>query len=405
MIALCVFVFTYAVVAAGGIPGLRLDRTGAALLGAALMVGLGVIGFGEAIAAIDFRTLALLTGMMIVVANLRLAGFFRLVAAWGLRHTHAPRTLLAAVVAVSGLLSALYVNDTVCLALTPLVLEVTGALRRNAAPYLLAVAMAANAGSVATVTGNPQNMIAGSLSGIGFREFAGAMAPVGVFSMAAVYVLIELVYRGEFAKAVRVEPAPRRPRVHRALLAKSLAVSGALLAGFFAGLPLAETALAGGALLLVTRRVKPEKVYRQMDWPLLVLFAGLFVVVRGVEKSPLTGEVFGWAAEAGLHRFGVLSAVSAVLSNLVSNVPAVLLFRPVAPALPDPQGAWLVVAMSSTLAGNLTILGSVANLIVVERARKDGVVISFLEYARIGVPLTVVTVVGGTLWLMWLRAV
>ncbi|MDX2154483.1 MAG: anion transporter [Bryobacteraceae bacterium] len=402
MTPLLIFLLTYTVVAFGGLPRFRLDRTGAALLGAALMLATGVLSFNDALAAIDFRTLALLTGMMIVIANLRLAGFFRLVATWALRHAHAPRSLLAAVVAVSGLLSALYVNDTVCLILAPLVIEIAAALRRNPVPYLLAVAMAANAGSVATITGNPQNMIIGNLSGLSYREFAAALAPVALFSLLATAVLIALVYRSEFRRNVPAHPALPSPRVHRPLLAKSLTVSLALVVAFFAGLPLAETSLTAGALLLVTRRIKPEKIYRQIDWPLLVLFAGLFVVVRGLERSAASPYLHQLAS-TGVQQVPVLAAVSAVLSNLVSNVPAVLLFRPIVPALPDPAGAWLVIAMSSTLAGNLTILGSVANLIVVERARRHGIVISFLEYALVGLPLTLLTTAAGTLWLMWLR--
>jgi Na+/H+ antiporter NhaD/arsenite permease-like protein len=402
VIALAIFAGTYLVLAIGGLPGLRIDRTGAAIIGASLMVGCNVLTFEEAVKAVDHPTLVLLFGMMIVVANLRLSGFFRLVAAWAVRHAHRPKTLLGAIIAIAGLFSAFFVNDTMCLVLTPLVLEITLALRRNPLPYLLAVAMAANVGSVATITGNPQNMMIGSLSGIPYRAFAGALTPMALAGLALTFVVIWLAFRKEFRDTERVELEPLRVRVNRVLLGKSLAMSAVMIVLFFVGWPVAKVAIVAGALLLITRRVKPEKVYHEIDWSLLAMFAGLFIVVAGVEKTSLEGDLIALASRFRLDRIGVLTALSATLSNLVSNVPAVLVFRPIVARLADPQGGWLVLAMSSTLAGNLTILGSVANLIVVQRARRD-VPISFWQYFRVGAPLTIATLAVGALWLSWLR--
>jgi Na+/H+ antiporter NhaD/arsenite permease-like protein len=357
-----------------------------------------VLTVEQAYGSINYDTIILLFGMMIVVANLRLSGFFTLVSAWVVEHTHRPIFLLAAIVWVAGVFSAFFVNDTMCLVLTPLVLEITARLKRNPVPYLLAVAMASNVGSVATITGNPQNMMIGSFSGIHYRQFAAALAPVAAMGMLAVIAVLALVYRRDFRDEARIALKEPPVRINRVLLAKSLAVSAAMIVLFFAGWPVPKVAVVAGALLLVTRRVKPEKVYAQIDWSLLVLFVGLFIVVAGVEKTSLAEDLFRFATRLGLDRPAVLSAVAAALSNLVSNVPAVLVFKPFLAHLARPDRAWLLLAMSSTLAGNLSILGSVANLIVVERSRHQ-VRITFWEYARAGVPVTLITLAAGTWWL------
>ncbi|MCE5307832.1 MAG: anion transporter [Acidobacteriales bacterium] len=398
MLAFAIFAATYLVLAIGGMPGFRIDRTGAAIIGASLMVGCNVLTFDEAIQAIDHSTLVLLFGMMIVVANLCLSGFFRVVAARAVEHAHRPKTLLAAVIAVAGVLSAFFVNDTMCIVLTPLVLEVATALGRNPVPYLLAVAMAANVGSVATITGNPQNMLIGNMSGIPYRNFAGALMPVALAGLALTFLVIVLSFRKEFRDVERVNVAPLRVHVNRVLMLKSLTMSAGMIVFFFLGWPVAKVAVVAGALLLITRRVKPEKVYHEIDWSLLAMFAGLFIVVAGVEKTSLEDDMVALAAQYHLDRAGVLTALSTALSNLVSNVPAVLLFRPIIAHLEDARRGWLLLAMSSTFAGNLTILGSVANLIVVQRSRREAP-ISFWQYFRVGAPLTLLTLIVGTLWL------
>jgi Na+/H+ antiporter NhaD/arsenite permease-like protein len=396
--AILIFVATYVVIAIGRLPGFRVDRTGAAIIGASLMIAFGVLSFEEAYRAIDYRTIILLFGMMIVVANLRLAGFFTMVSRWTVRRAHRPLVLLSVIVFVSGLFSAFFVNDTMCLVLTPLVLEITMHLRRNPVPYLLGVAMASNIGSVATITGNPQNMMIGSFSGISYRDFAAALTPVAACGLFFAIGIIALMYRREFRADSRMVVDVRPARINRLLMAKALAVSVAMIVFFFAGWPVPEVALMAGALLLITRRVKPEKVYREIDWPLLVLFIGLFIIVAGIDKTPLASRVMSMTATRHLDRVGMLSVFAAILSNIVSNVPAVLVLKPLITHLPDQRLAWLALAMSSTLAGNLTVLGSVANLIVIQRARHE-VTIGFWEYARTGVPLTIATILVGVLLL------
>ena len=393
--AAVIFAATYVVVALGRAPGIRLDRTGAAVVGAAFMVAFHVVTPERAYAMVDLGTLVLLFGTMVIVGHLRLAGFFRWVAAGVARRAASPRQLLAGLVAVSGLFSAVFVNDTICLALTPLVLEVSSALGVRATPYLLALATASNVGSTATLTGNPQNMLIGVASGIHYRAFCAALAPVALLGLLIDFLVIAFVFRRELAAPFPTRAEPRA-RLHPFLTLKSLAASAAMIAWFFAGANVSMVAFTAGAALLLTRRVKPEKVFLEINWNLLVLFAGLFVVVGAAREAGVTGVLFDLVHARQAHGVASFAAAVAVMSNLVSNVPAVMLFSHLVPELPDPRRAWLVLAMASTLAGNLTVVGSIANLIVVEGARKL-CPISFREYLKVGVPVTLLTLAAGVL--------
>ena len=390
-----IFILTYVGVALGRIPGLRLDRAGIALTGAALMMAVGAITPQEAYRAIDLDTIALLLGMMIVVAHLRLSGFFRLVTGWALAHAHSPLVLLATVAVTIGALSAFLVNDAVCLVMAPLVIEVTRSLKRDPIPYLLAVAMASNVGSTATITGNPQNMIVGAISHIPYTAFAATLTPVAIAGLLLVIVLLAGLWWGEFRRPTQLAAKPPPPRLHKPQLMKAVLVALGVIVAFFAGVPVAKAAILGGALLLITRAIKARKVYREIDGSLLLMFAGLFVVVAAAEKILFTPEVIGAVQAFHLDNVYVLTAMTAVLSNIISNVPAVLALKPFVQSLADQQRIWLVIAMSATLAGNLTLVGSVANLIVAERARNAGIEISFWAYCRAGIPLTVITLVIG----------
>ena len=285
----------------------------------------------------------------------------------------------------------------VCLALAPLVLHLARQLGMDPRPHLVGLAVASNLGSAATLTGNPQNMIIGGLSGIPYLRFAARLAPPALIGLLVGYAVTLLAYRSALrtpssdspdeAKEGTTDRPPPGTR-HTALLVKSLVVTVTAVGLFFAGFPMAVVALGAAAVLLLDR-VKPEAVYDQIDWSLLVMFAGLFVVVHAFEVHVLAGSGVE-ARAAGGDPVWALSALSAVLSNLVSNVPAVLLFKPVIAAMPEAvrETAWLALAASSTFAGNLTVLGSVANLIVIEQARKDGVAIGFWDYCRVGIPVT-----------------
>jgi Na+/H+ antiporter NhaD/arsenite permease-like protein len=397
--AATIFILTYAGVALGRIPGLRLDRAGIALTGAALMMAVGAITPEEAYRAIDLDTIALLLGMMIVVAHLKLSGFFRLVTGWALVRAHSPLVLLATVVMTTGALSAFLVNDAVCLVMAPLIVEVARSLRRDPIPYLLAVAMASNVGSTATITGNPQNMIIGALSRIPYTTFAATLAPVAAAGLLCVIVLLAALWWREFRHASQLTAKPSPPRLNKPQLIKAVLMTLGVIASFFVGVPVAKAAILGGALLLITRAIKAHKVYQEIDGSLLLMFAGLFVVVAAAEKFLFTPEVIGAVQAFRLDNVYILTAVTAVVSNIISNVPAVLALKPFVQGLTDQPHIWLVIAMSATLAGNLTLVGSVANLIVAERARAAGIELSVLAYCRAGIPSTVITLAIGAWWL------
>ena len=399
--ALAIFAATYLVMAIGKLPGYQLDRAGAALLGASLMIWLGVLSLEEAFQSIDLETIVLLLGMMIVVANLRLSGFFEVGNEWVIARARHPLALLFGIILVSGILSAFLMNDTICLVMTLPTLDLAKRLGRDPVPYLLALPMASNAGSVATITGNPQNMIIGSIAHIPYGIFAVNLFPVAAVALILTGLLIALLHPSEFLTRDRLVPSARqRPLLyHRGLALKSVAVTLAMVAFFFAGEPVAKVAILGGALLLFTRRVKPEKVYFDIDWPLLVMFIGLFIVVAGAEKALLDRDAIAAVGHLDLAKTPVLSVLTAALSNLVSNVPAVLVMKPFVTSLADPRRAWLVVAMAATLAGNFTLVGSVANLIVAQRARSRGVEIGFWAYFKVGAPLTILTILFGIIWL------
>jgi Na+/H+ antiporter NhaD/arsenite permease-like protein len=338
--------------------------------------------------------------MMVVVSYLRLAGFFALATERIASRFSGPLTLLAVTIALSGLLSAFLVNDVVCVALTPLVLHLCQRLKRPPIPYLVGLATASNIGSVATITGNPQNIIIGSLSQIPYLRFAARLAPVAMIGLVLNFVVVALVYRKMLGEAEQT-PAPNgssRLRIHRGLLIKSITVTLVTIGLFFAGQPIALVALIAAGVSLLDR-VRPEKVFGAIDWPLLVMFAGLFVVVHAFEVNVV--QTWGMERWDGVLQSPVVlvSGLSVLLSNLVSNVPAVLLFKPLMEVMTQKELAWLALAMSSTLAGNLTVLGSVANLIVVENARRAGIELSFLEYLKVGVPLTALTTLIGIAWL------
>jgi Na+/H+ antiporter NhaD/arsenite permease-like protein len=414
------FALTYIGLAFGKVPGLSMDRTGIALVGAILMLVTGMLSLFQAVGAdsIDYKTLALLFGMMIVIGFLRLSGFFQRLTAPALGRISTPLGLLAATITLSGVLSAFLINDIVCLTLTPLVLHLARRLRFDPVPHLIGLATAANIGSTGTITGNPQNIFIGSHSGISYLRFSERLLPVAMLGLVLDFLVIAIVYRRSLFGQNWADPAvesvaaersseednPIDDKGHRWLQQKSVAVTLMAVILFFTGLPLELVAL-GAAALMLLGRTKPEKLYREIDWSLLVMFTGLFIVVHAFQVHAVSHwgiDGWGWLLRRPVD---LLSLVSAGLSNLVSNVPAVLLMEPVLKAVPEAsrETAWLALAMSSTFAGNLTILGSVANLIVVESAGREGVRVSFWEYCKVGLPITVLTLALGIAWLQFVQ--
>lgn len=398
-LALIIIILVLVGVAIGRYPWLRMNRATIALVGAVGLMAIGALTLEEAYAALDLNTLALLFAMMVLNVNLRLAGFFRMVTARVVKLARTPRWLLALVIGTSGVLSAVFLNDTIVLMFTPLVLEITAVLKRNPIPYLIGLVTAANIGSAATIVGNPQNMIIGIASGIPFATFTSYLAPVSLVGLMVAWMVIVLVYRAEFVPVQLATKALIKERPYRPLLRKSIFATLLMLIAFLVGVPIPLAALTAAALLLITRRLKPERVFLELDWSLLVFFSGLFIVTGAVESSGWSQRLFAVAEPIARQGVAALTGVSVVLSNLISNVPAVLLFRPLVPAFPDPQRTWLTLAMATTLAGNLTLLGSVANLIVAETAKKQGVDLTFGEYLKAGVPITLISLLWGIIWL------
>ncbi|MFB3923742.1 MAG: SLC13 family permease [Terriglobia bacterium] len=398
--AYAVFLGSYVVFALGKFPGMKIDRPGAGIIGAVLMVAFRIILPADALRYVDFSTIVLLFSMMLIVAYLHLAGFFEWITHLVVTRLK-PHHLLPTVIFTSGVLSAFFVNDIICLVMVPFVLTATRRMGVKPLPYLLAVATASNIGSVATITGNPQNMLIGSFSGIGYREFLAHLGPIAFVGLLLDWLLIYwLLVRFGTRDSVTELPDPVEA-VDRARLIKPGIVVLIVIAGFFAGVPPALVAGFGAAIMLITRSREPRKVYDEVDWGLLVFFVGLFIIVGGAEKAGITERLLGFANHWNLHHAAVFTVVVAALSNIVSNVPAVMLLKSLVPGLANPHTGWLVLAMASTLAGNLTITGSVANIIVVERA-KDVAPISFREYFQVGLPITVATLVFGFLWLWWI---
>lgn len=388
-------------IAAGRFPVLRMNRAAIALVGAVAVIAAGGETLEEAFSSVDLHTLALIFAMMVLTINLRLSGFFSLVGRRITRLAHTPCRLLLLVILSSGVLSALFLNDTIVLMFTPLVVAIALDLDRDPIPYLVGLAVSANIGSAATIIGNPQNMLIGMASGIDFFRFLRVLAVPSLAGLFVSWIFIIVIFRKEFAAVRFTVPEEGHARVYMPLLIKSLASVAILFAAIFLKLPLAFAALLSASFLLVTRRLKPERVFSEVDWSLLVLFAGLFVLTDALRHDAGFKTVLAWLmsfADAGMPAF---AAVSAVLSNLVSNVPAVMMLRSGVALLPNPEQAWTTLAMASTYAGNFTLLGSIANLIVAESAKKRGVRLGFWRYFAAGAPITVVTIVIGSLWLEW----
>jgi len=396
-----VVLLTYAGVAIGRVPFLRMNRATIALVGAAILIAIGAINEKQAFAALDVGTILLLGAMMVINANLRMAGFFNVVTVWVVKLAKSPRMLLALVIVASGVLSAIFLNDPVCILFTPLVIDLCLRLKRDPIPYLVGLGAAANVGSTATITGNPQNLIIGQASGIPFLTFLAHLGPVALIGLVICCGIIMLVYPQEFKKPFEANTTPEvssNRSTYPPLLNRTLIVVVGLMIAFLAGLPIVSSACVAAGLLLVSR-LRPTKLLA-IDWDLLAFFGGLFIVTGAIEVTGLSQQLFQLASPLIHGGVPALSLTTGVLSNVVSNVPAVLLLRPEIGTLPNAQQAWLTLAMSSTLAGNFTLLGSAATLIVAEVAATRGVKLSFMTYLKAGIPITVLTMAVGIVWLM-----
>lgn len=391
------FIAVYLGMLLGRVPGLRIDRTGVALLGViALLVG-GGLGERRAIDTIDVPTLALLFGLMVVSAQLHLGGFYAAATRWIVALPLSPTSLLAGVVGLAGLLSAVLTNDVVCLAVAPPLLQLCARRGLDPVPYLLALACSANVGSAATLIGNPQNILIGEVLDVPFNPYLKLALPPVLLGLIVVWGCIAWQYRGRWQRDG--EPiAYAEPTFNRWQTGKGLFVVVGLVA-LFVGTdwPRDLIALAAAGLLLLNRTFHSRDMMGLIDWQLILLFICLFIVNDSFQQIGGMDWLVARADELGLELSSAsgLYLASAVLGNLVSNVPAVMLLLPLA----DGPEMGAVLALGSTLAGNLIIVGSIANIIVVETARRAGIAIDLWTHARVGVPVTLSTLAIAWLWL------
>ena len=401
LVVVFTFLFVYVGMMVGELPRLRLDRTGFALVGAIVLVASGRMTTAAAWAAIDVPTLALLFGLMVISAQFRLGGFYAAVTRRLGASRHTPTGLLALVILAAGGLSAVLANDIVCLAMAPVLVDVCVRRGLNPVPYLLALAAAANVGSAATLIGNPQNMLIGQTLQLSFARYLVDGGVPAVVGLGIVWIVIALVYRSAWTRTTAAAESDavafNRWQTNKGLIV----MTGVMAAFLFTPWPREVVALAGAGVLMISRRTASRELLSMVDWHLLILFIGLFVVNAAIAQSGMLSGVLMSVRRAGgdLTDPWQLFMASAVLSNLVSNVPAVMLLLPAARS--DVAGPAL--ALSSTLAGNLLIVGSIANIIVIEQARRLGVEIDGRTHRRVGVPVTLATLAIAAAWLVLTR--
>lgn len=394
-IAVLIFLLTYAGVAIGDVPGLKLDRTGIALLGAIAMAATGIVPLDQLNAAIDLPTLLLLYALMVVSAQLQLSGFYTWIALRITTLVQQPRLFLGIMMLTSAVLSALLANDIICLAFTPVLTVALLSAQMNPLPFLLGLALSSNIGSAATIIGNPQNMLIGQAGRLHFGEFLLWCAPPALLALGVAYLLLAWFYRGRFQQPGRdTNGLPHDwPDFDRWQSAKGLLLTVVLIALFFTPIPRELSAITVAGILLCSRYTHSRAKLELVDWHLITLFCGLFVVIHGISAVNVPAYLIGLMERYGvaLDNLYVLTGVSTILSNLVSNVPAtMLLIQFLDRVNPVP---WYALAVSSTFAGNLIVIGSIANLIVIEQAKRYGVEISFGEHARSGIPVTLLSLV------------
>jgi Na+/H+ antiporter NhaD/arsenite permease-like protein len=411
-IAVAIFIATYLGMAAGQVPGLKLDRSGIALIGAIALIAIDAVTPAQAVNFIDRPTIMLLFGLMIVAAQFGIAGVFEAIARRIAELADRPHRLLAAVIVVSGILSAGLANDIIVFAMTPLLCTGLRVRKIDPVPYLIALAASANAGSAATLIGNPQNILIGQMAGLGFWRYAAVALPVSVMALVIVYGVIAWLWRAQFAVNVPVHdalhnhaPLPLDQRQYQ----KGLLATVVLLALFATPVPREVSTLAVAGVLLLSRRVHSRTLVSAVDWNLLIMFIGLFVVtgtfLAQIQGGAGSGDIAARATAQGWlpDRLSILVPMALAISNTIGNVPAVMLILRAWPS--PPEGAMTALAILSTLAGNLLLLGSIANIIVAERAQAAGVRLGFMDHARAGNPITLLSTAAAAGWLLALKLI
>ncbi|MBI3814162.1 MAG: anion transporter [Nitrospinae bacterium] len=400
-IALIIFLITYAGIAIGEVPGLALDRTGIALLGAIEMIAAGVLSTQNAILSIDISTILLLYGLMVISSQFRLGGFYTWTALKITKFMDKPDKFLFVMMGISAVFSAILANDIVCLAFTPVLTVSLLKAGLNPIPFLIGLAVSSNIGSAATIIGNPQNMLIGQLGKLDFGHFFLWCTPPSLLSLIASYFVIKAVYGGSFKGTVSPAIIERRAwqpfNKHQSI--KGIIATVILIILFFTPIPREISAISIAGLLLCSRSMHTRSILGLVDWHLITLFCALFIVIGGIESVnlPFTLVEFLKGSGIDIHNLYILTILSTLLSNIVSNVPATMLLT----KFLDPSNhiQWYVLALSSTYAGNLITIGSIANLITFEQAKEFGIHISFKEHAKAGIPITIASLTIIVIWI------
>jgi Na+/H+ antiporter NhaD/arsenite permease-like protein len=395
------FAVTYLGMALGRFPGLSIDRTGIALVAAILLLAVGALDTKQAVEAIDFPTIFILLGLMILSAQYAGSGFYDWCALRVARAARSPARLLAVIVAVGGGLSAVLANDVVVFAMTPMLCVGLLARRLDPRPYLIALAGAANAGSAATMIGNPQNILIGQVGRLDFWRFLEVCAIPSLVALLIVYAVVWLAWRGRFGEPQGDGQVAEAP-LDRWQLGKAVTATAVLLALFALPIPQEHAVLLVAGVMMISRRMASRDMLGTVDWHLLVLFAALFAINHALGLTGLPAALIGDLTAAGWlpDRLAVMAPLALAGSNSIGNVPAVILLLAAWPA--PPEGALYGLALLTTLAGNLLLPGSLANIIVAERAAASGVRLGFVEHARCGVPMALLSMGVAAFWL-WAR--
>ena len=402
MLAITIFCLAYFGIALGKIPGLIIDRVGVALLGAIAMVVLGVVTIEGAVGSINLPTILLLYSLMIISAQLRLGGFYTWIALKIVPYYNHPRLFLLIIMLVSALLSALLANDIVCFAFTPILALSLIEAGLNPLPFLIGLAVSSNIGSAMTIIGNPQNMLIGQTGHLGFAKFFFWCSPPAILSLFASYLIILWIYRQKIygqKKEIAERVQPRQP-FNKWQTSKGIFAILILITIFFSSIPRELSAIGIAGVLLCSRKMKTRDIMELVDWHLITLFCALFVIIHGVSQSGYLDIAMNRLSNMGmnLHNLPILTGISAISSNLFSNVPATILLIRFLDPLEHAQ--WYTLAVSSTFAGNLFLLGSIANLIVVEQAANFDIKITFLQHATVGIPVTIASLLILFCWIL-----
>jgi Na+/H+ antiporter NhaD/arsenite permease-like protein len=409
-LTLLIFLLVYVAMGFGQLPGFRVDRTGAAIIGMLAMLVAGSITPQAAWNAIDYRTIGMLFGLMVVAAAFMVSGFY----AWTAERIAAlevrPPVLLAVLILTGGVLSSVLTNDVIAVAMTPLLVSATLARRLNPVPFLLGFCFATNIGSAATLIGSPHNMIVGQTLQLSFTGFLGVALLPSLLALPVTWGIVAFLYRGRWQLAgdatAAAKPQPAVALDRWETIKAGVVATAVILAFVFSPWPRELIALAAAAVLLMNRRIASGDVLAKVDYNLILLVVGLFVVNAAFAATGVPQALVTDLRNAGvdLHNLPILLWVVAVVSDIIGNNPTVMLLLPLLHGVENPEALGAVLSLGTSFSGNLIVFGSLAGIITVEQAAANGIRISLGEFARVGAPVTVACMAIATAWIVYLAA-